>query len=136
LSLFFKLERQFNSEHDVIYMLSTTPNSWLVSKRDFCNLRRSKFISPDEYVVVERWTDHILAPDRSAESIVRAKTMEAAVSIRRGKNNGVEVTSINCINLGGWISDSLVSWTMKSTPDLQFEETQLAYDMYVKEMTK
>lgn len=126
------------SEHDVTYLLSTTPNSWLVSRREFVNLRRKKMISADEYVCVERCTEHASAPNRENESIIRAKTVESAVSIKKCKDdpNCIEIVAISSLNLGGWVPDFLLMQSMKSSPDQQWSEMETAYNEYVKEHNK
>jgi hypothetical protein len=135
------IENHEQDNHDIVYVLTTTPNSWVVSSREMITARTWKYFTDDdglEYVVcVEKHTEHAKYPDSLAQSngYVRAKVMFQVCMFKQNKNNPdgqCDWVLITAIDAGGWVPQFVMDWLIKLAPDTAAKEMEVGHAKLVE----
>ena len=129
-------------------MVSKTPSSWIVAQRDFCTVRRKKCVNKEEWVCVERSTEHALAPIKEEQGIIRGIAHEIASLFKRNKENpsNIDYITVSQIDLKGWISETVcttvitllllqfITMALRAAPEDTLNQIEAAYKAYVSKV--
>jgi len=139
------IENNEQDNHDLVYVLTTTPNSWVVSSREMITARAWKYFTDDdglEYVVcVEKHTEHPSYPDSLAQQngYVRAKVLFQVCMFKQSKKDPsgqCEWILITAIDAGGWVPQFVMDWLIKLAPDTAAKEMDVGHAKLVELRSK
>lgn len=116
------------SEQDVIHVLGKSPNSWLVSPREFCSARRWQK-QQDAYILMERWCEHEQVP--VTQGYIRAQVLQVT-HITSNKNNQCHLKMINSMNMGGYVPAWLFKTMISQIPAQILGDLQQTHAKYLQ----
>lgn len=122
----------YSNRHDVVYVLTTSPNTWVVSQREMLTARAWNYFTDDEgleYVVmVEKFTERDDVPP--SDTHVRAKVLYQVCVFKQCATNPdteCDWTFIMVMDVGGWVPSWIMDWLIKLAPDSVAREMEGGY---------
>jgi len=126
------IENHEDNRHDVVYVLTTSPNTWVVSQREMLTARAWNYFTDDEgleYVVmVEKFTERDDVPP--SDTHVRAKVLYQVCVFKQCATNPdteCDWTFIMVMDVGGWVPSWIMDWLIKLAPDSVAREMEGGY---------
>jgi hypothetical protein len=132
------IENHASERHDIVYVLTTTPNSWIVSQREMVTARAWQFFKDPndglEYVVlVERYVERDDVPVN--ENYVRAKVLFQVCLIKQSAanpENECDWTFITVMDIGGWVPQWIIDFLLTLAPGSIAKEMETGHAYYMQ----
>lgn len=115
----------------MIQLLGKSPNSWIVTPREFCNARKWQQVHSNKHVIVERSCEHANVPP--AQGYIRAHIAQQVIELEATSANACMFKQFTVMNMGGWIPTWFFSFAMSQIPQQFVTDLHQIFERFAKQ---